>query len=298
MGLFGSKAPDVEKLEQDKDVEGLINALKFNDAVIKINAMGALARMRDARSIEAIVPYLREPFFQMYAVMALANIGDPAVPALVRSLDDKSSMMRAGAARTLRDIIDGRAIEPLIKLLRENNKNVKIEAMHALGRAKDSRAIGPILKVLADDAAVNEAASDALILIGEPAVWPLINALKTGSMPVKADIYRTLVKIGKPAIEPLVKSLGDSNPAVRSGAAIVLGKLGEACAIEPLLEMLRQEKMEKILESDSASYTMRMIEGALASIGEPAIIPLQKALEDKNGIVRWVASEALWEIMK
>ncbi|HEY3422751.1 MAG TPA: HEAT repeat domain-containing protein [Methanocellaceae archaeon] len=298
MGLFGSKAPDVEKLEQDKDVEGLINALKFNDAVIRMNAMGALARMRDARAIEAIVPYLRESFFQMYAVMALANIGDPAVPALVRSLGDKSPMMRAGAARALRDVSDGRAIEPLIKLLRENNKNVKIEAMYALGRAKDSRAIGPLLKVLADDAAVNEAASDALVLIGEPAVWPLINAIKTVSMPVRSDIYRTLVKIGKPAVQPLIKSLGDGNPAIRSGAAIVLGRLGEACAVEPLLEMLRQEKMEKFLQSDTASYRMRMIEGALAAIGEPAIMPLQKALEDKNGIVRWVASETLWEIMK
>ena len=98
--------------------------------------------------------------------------------------------------------------------------------MYALGRAKDSRAIQPILKVLADDATVNEAASDALVLIGEPAVWPLINAIKTASMPVKADIYRTLVKIGKPAIEPLVKSLGDSNPVIRSGAAIVLGRAG------------------------------------------------------------------------
>ena len=141
--------------------------------------------------------------------------------------------------------------------------------MYALGRAKDPRAVQPILKVLADDAAVNEAASDALILIGEPAIWPLINALKTGSMPVKADIYRTLVKIGKPAIEPLVKSLSDSNPAIRSGAAIVLGRLGEACAVEPLLEILRQEKMEKILQSDSASYTMSMIESALAAVGSP-----------------------------
>ena len=298
MGLFGSKAPDVENLERDKDVEGLINALKFNDAVIKMNVMGAMARMRDARTIESIVPYLREPFFQMYAVMALANIGDPSVPALIRSLGDKSPMMRAGAARTLRDISDGRAIEPLIKLLRESNKNVKIEAMYALGRAKDSRAIGPLLKVLSEDASVNEAASDALVLIGEPAVWPLINAIKTASMPVRADIYRTLVKIGKPAIQPLIKSLGDNNQAIRSGAAIVLGKLGEACAVEPLLEMLREDKMEKLLRSDSASYTMRMIESALVSIGEPAIMPLQKAMEEKNGIVRWVASEALWEIRK
>jgi HEAT repeat protein len=298
MGLFGSKAPDIERLEQDKDVEGLINALKYNDAVIKINAMGALARMRDARAIERIVPFLREPFFQMYAVMALANIGDPAVPALIRSLDDKSPMMRAGATRTLRDISDGRAIEPLIKLLKENNKNVKIEAMYALGRAKDPRAIEPILKVLANDAAVNEAAGDSLVLIGEPAVWPLINALKSGSMPVKADIYRTLVKIGKPAVEPLVKSLGDSNPAIRSGAAIILGKLGDARAVEPLLEMLRQDKMERILQSDSASYTMRTIENALVAVGEPAIMSLQKALEEKNGIIRWVASEALWEIRK
>ncbi len=298
MGLFGSKAPDVENLERDKDVEGLINALKFNDAVIKMNVMGAMARMRDARTIESIVPYLREPFFQMYAVMALANIGDPSVPALIRSLGDKSPMMRAGAARTLRDISDGRAIDPLIKLLRESNKNVKIEAMYALGRAKDSRAIGPLLKVLSEDASVNEAASDALVLIGEPAVWPLINAIKSSSMPVKADIYRTLVKIGKPAIQPLIKSLGDNNQAIRSGAAIVLGKLGEACAVEPLLEMLREDKMEKLLRSDSASYTMRMIESALVSIGEPAIMPLQKAMEEKNGIVRWVASEALWEIRK
>jgi HEAT repeat protein len=298
MGLFGSKAPDIEKMEQDKDVEGLISALKYSDAVVRINAMGVLARMRDARAIEPIALLLREPFFQMYAIMALASIGDPSVPTLIKALGDKSSVTRAGAARALRDIADGRAVEPLIKLLGEKDQNVKIEAIYTLGRVRDARAIEPLLKVLSGDAVYRDAAGDALALIGELAVWPLINALKTESIPVKAEIYETLASIGKPALEPLTKSLNDESAAVSAGAAIALGKLGDASAVEPLLEILRREKMEKFLQSDTASYTMGSIENALSSIGEPAIEPLKKALEDKNGIVRWVASEALWNITK
>ena len=43
------------------------------------------------------------------------------------------------------------------------------------------------------------------------------------------------------AVQPLIKALGDQNKTVRGIAAPALGQLGDAAAVDPLRDLLRRE---------------------------------------------------------
>lgn len=61
MGLFGSfLKPNVEKMEKDRDVEGLITALKHKDVCVRLGAAAALARIGDARGVGPLTQALKD----------------------------------------------------------------------------------------------------------------------------------------------------------------------------------------------------------------------------------------------
>jgi HEAT repeat protein len=64
------------------------------------------------------------------AAKALVRIGKPAVEALIRALGDP--VVRKGAAITLRELGDKRAVEPLITALRSHSEGVRKGAAIAL----------------------------------------------------------------------------------------------------------------------------------------------------------------------
>jgi len=123
------------------------------------------------------------------------------------------------------------------------------------------------------DAAVCEAASMALVEIREPAIEPLIAALKGENEDVRQSAVQTLVKIGEPAIEPLIAALKDYS--VRRGAAGVLIMMGEP-ALERAAEQLIVEFEGENDDARGAAFE------ALVEIGEPAVEPLITALSDKS----------------
>jgi len=110
MGLFdGLFKPDVEKLERKKDLEGLIDALKYQkDDRVCTKAARALCRIGDPRSI------------------------DP----LIAALKDSHSLVRYEAAYVLGIMGDPRAVEPLITALNDPNNDVCINAALALDKLK------------------------------------------------------------------------------------------------------------------------------------------------------------------
>jgi HEAT repeat protein len=81
--------PNPTKLEEKKDVAGLVKLLKDKDHRVRAEAMGALARLRDPSSLPACIGALRDDLFQV----------------------------QQGAARMLGEMKDPRAIGPLIELL-------------------------------------------------------------------------------------------------------------------------------------------------------------------------------------
>ena len=52
------KAPNIEKMELNNDVEGLIKSLQHNQAIIRVEAAKALHRFNDERAIQALKEYI------------------------------------------------------------------------------------------------------------------------------------------------------------------------------------------------------------------------------------------------
>jgi len=79
-------------------------------------------------------------------------------------------------------------------------------------------------------------------MIGDArAVELLIKALEDDGFFVRTNARDALIMIGEPAVEPLIQAMHDEDDDVREAAAVVLGEIGDARAIEPLTQALEDE---------------------------------------------------------
>lgn len=128
-GLFGP--PNIEKLKEKGDVEGLIKALRHDDGVVRLRAQSALA-----------------------------DLGDMVVEPLIAALEDKESSVRGGAAGALGDLRDARAVEPLIAALKDKEYWVREAAAVALRRIGGEEAKGALREYRAWEATRRKAAKE------------------------------------------------------------------------------------------------------------------------------------------
>lgn len=294
--------PDIDYLEENKDIDGLIKALKNEDFLIRKDAAIALKKIGDERAVEPLIESLKyEEWEDDYTILiavrensaeALGNIGDRrAVEPLIQALsEDTDEEVRWKAASALGKINDKRAVDSLIKALSDENWAVRRNVIIALGKLGDERSFEPILNSLSDrDWHVRKYAAVALGKIGdERAINPLLNALNDEDSDVRWKSIVALGDIGIPAVEPLIKAFENKDWQIKSRAAEVLGKIGDERAVEPLIEALnRKDKYQN-------KYVRGRIVEALGKIGdERAVEPLIKALDDQYIYVRLKASDAL-----
>lgn len=90
------------------------------------------------------------------------------------------------------------------------------------------------------DPSVGRRGARALKGFGGPAAEPLLQCLNH-SIEIKSDVVEALVGIGAPAVEPAMRCLADTNQfyAARQGAAETLGKLRDARGLGTLVAALR-----------------------------------------------------------
>lgn len=91
MGIFDRK-PNVTRMEKERDIEGLLEALKHKDAEVRRKVAGALGRLGDPRAIDPLIRILTgdnefmvnpDLYLQGDVAKALGEIGDEkAVKAL------------------------------------------------------------------------------------------------------------------------------------------------------------------------------------------------------------------------
>ena len=150
MGIF---KPNIEKLAAKKNVKGLIKALKYDDKDIRLSAIEALGKIRDSSAIEPLIQMLgQHQGHKIYrnAVLALANMGEPAFKALLNALKDNDFSIRMNAAEALGLMRDRRAVEPLIHALKDTVESVRGEAVTALGGIGSESAVKAIMPMLGD----------------------------------------------------------------------------------------------------------------------------------------------------
>lgn len=136
MSIFDSfSQPNVLELKSKGDVEGLIEALNYeNDHNVRLAAATALGKLEEDRAVEPLIDALddrRE--VREVAILSLGRIGDPvAVDSLIKRLKDGNWDLRSSAAKALGQICDLRAVEPLIESLRDKSETVRWVAANAL----------------------------------------------------------------------------------------------------------------------------------------------------------------------
>lgn len=219
------------------------------------------------------------------AALALGDLGGPeAAEPLIRALGDPLAAVRGAAADSLA-LLGSVVIGPLVELL---------ENPEAPGRYEEPGAPGGAATVIGPGGQTWEIATRrdlrrvyaAAILgeIGDPAaVKPLVGALSDESGDLRCQASGALTKFGSEAVEPLTALLTEPDPEVRIVAAGVLGDTGDASAVDPLIGMLR----------DGNADVRGAAGGALFRIGDAAVDPLIAATKDADRNVRLYAAGAL-----
>jgi HEAT repeat protein len=277
-------------------------AVSDRDGTLAETCVWALVMIRDPKTYSSAPILLKSLksdnlLMRQRAAAASSEVAefakDPAAAeALIGALQDKDITVREYATVALAAMGDPGSFGPLMQALEDTAPAVRWNAAAGLGQMKDARAIPLLLSAMKDqDDRVRSAAQTALLCFaGDSKVADYFLAALTDKAPhIRSMAVFMLERVdGKYSVVALIGALEDKNDIVRGDAVRALGGLGDARAVAPLVEALRNDKWCMIRQW--AAY-------ALGQIGSPqATEGLQAALKDEDEIVRAAAAEALKKI--
>ena len=260
MGLSTQKSGKVAELARRGDLPGLLEAVEHTD----------VQTTRNGKAVDAGAP-VREA-----AILGLAEIGDrDSASVIVKALSDKSDRVRCAAIRTLCEwgealplaeamawlpaqgssralasaaiakLADPKAADVLARSLihgsaQEGLWEEEAEIVAGLCRASDEgdtrdAVLDTLLAALDDeDAAVAGRAEDFLLWLGEDAAHAVAEAVRNGTRSHR--LVWVLGQIGgADALEPLMEALEHADSRARAEACVALGDLRDPIAINALL---------------------------------------------------------------
>lgn len=274
------------KIKNRRAAKPLIKALDSRDYDLRRESAWALGEIKDLTSISPLINHLADKDIQQECALALSKIGKPAINDLIQALKDNNEDIRMWASAVLGKINDIRSFKPLFKALNDESLKVRKRAEHSLSRIKHTTAIEYLIANL-DNQQTRKEVCSILIIIGEPAVDQLINALAVNDNVTNEYIIEILAAIGDDAVFKLSQGLYSSNPIVRALCAKALGNIKDTRAVTHLIKALTDK--DKKVRTRSAE--------ALGEIKDQrAIEPLKKALDDTFWATRYKATFALSKI--
>lgn len=230
------------------------------------------------------------------AADTLGEIGDAAVPGLIRELQHADARVRKFAAYGLGEaeprLERGRAVAALADRLVDASGDVRDQSAWALGEIEDAAAVPALSEALHRDAEARVRLRAAWAL-GEiehaSAVPALVVTLKDPDVALRKQSAWALGEIESGlAVDGLVAALTDADATVRRQAAWALGEIEDAAAVPGLSTALGTDA--EVMVRREAAWAL----GEIESRG--AVEPLIRALKDANFEVRKTAAWALGEI--
>jgi HEAT repeat protein len=311
MGIFG---PNLTVMERQKDIEGLIIALKHGDSKIRERAASALDRLKWEPGDE------EEKVLYMGAKRAwddLAAMGGAGLRPLALALTHKDRKVRKLVETMITEAIASHpktCVDPLVQALPAILKSFNVRTPEAmtkivgfLGETSDPRAVVPLIQHWKEvftawksqrelkgfDPAMlkyREFIEATIQKMGAPAVDVMVQEMqaKSPSAPI-TDIVFILGKMGEPAVEPLIQALKHPSSSVRSQAAGALRWNPDARAVEALVAAL---------DDPNDGVRTNVIETLKVWRVPAAGGALAQRLRDKDSRVREKAVLALQELMK
>jgi HEAT repeat protein len=195
---FFKKRPDIERLRQKKDCNGLTRLLQHPDLTV-----------------------------QWKAAEALGTLGPEAVDHLFHGLFEHGLAGRLGAIEALADIRDPRAADPLINLLlRDENSEIRWASALALGQIGDQRAVGPLRQALIEhDKYVRFGSAVALRQLG----WTPKNPEEEAVFYIGLQEWDHIPRL-EAAAGPVIRMVSDPDPDVRYHAVGALERMHHGVA--------------------------------------------------------------------
>lgn len=298
---------DLNFMEKNKDVEGLVKALEHDNYLIRKEAARSLKKVGDERAVESLIKSLKYENWQSeftlltsvreFSAEALGIIGDErAVQPLIQAMnEDVDEEVRWKSAWALGQIRDDSAIDALIEAMNSDSWRVRENAAKSLGNIGDKKALQPLINALDDkEWRVRKVVAVSLgKLADEKAVKPLLKTLNDDDADVQRKTIEALEKMGDSAFQPLMDLFEkEENWYIRTKAAEVLGDIGDKRAVKPFLEVLSKKK-----KKDRNRFVRGRVIEALGKIGDlRAVEALFNALDDETLFVRQKAEEALLKI--
>jgi HEAT repeat protein len=269
-----------------KSVPALASAMNDTDKAVRREAASALGRIGTAHVVVPLAAALRDQDKRVRdrAVAALGRAGRPAIRPLICGLSDPDVLVRrASSAALVR--IGQQAISPLTTAMsQDGHKAERIGAIETLGRIGDGRTVPSMVVALMDpDSDIRDAAAQALVRTGQPAVAPLVRVLRIAGNPLRQRVAEVLARTRSLAVDPLIDALRDENADVRLTASQALVEIGGA-ALRLLSRALKNSSPAIRLEAATV----------LGLTGDPrAVVPLVQAMEGKDRELRQRATESM-----
>ncbi|HEU0025240.1 MAG TPA: HEAT repeat domain-containing protein [Thermoleophilaceae bacterium] len=256
--------PNVRALARGGDIDGLIEAARYQDLVRRVDglvtdagvaireeAIRTLGEKAGDRAAETLVRALSDPSDRVRcaAVVALYERGDADVLATAAaSLREEHGESHSAAFRALFELRKPGSARALVSALleREDERPVgEMEAsiVEALLEAEGpgaERAIADLLMsaLSHDREAVADRAEDLAELLAPASVDVLMAELSQGQAPFRAAAVLGRIRDAR-ALEALVAGLAHPDPMVRRECCVALGELRDPIATEPLLRATR-----------------------------------------------------------
>jgi HEAT repeat protein len=302
------------KIGDARAVDTLIEALKDESSYVREDSIGALVKIakKDLGVVDKLIKALRDEDSYVRGGIAkvLGNLGwEPkseeervlyyiangdwdecvkmgavAVEFLIERLKDRNSDVRRSVAEALGKIGDARAVDTLIEALKDEDSYVRASVAWALGEIGDARAVSALIEALRDeDSYVRGGIAKVLGNLG----WEPKSEEERVLYYIANGDWDECVKMGAVAVEFLIERLKDRNSAVRIRVAEALGEIGDARAVDSLIESLKDRVIR------------RRVAEALGKIGDArAVEALIEALKDWDEDVRKNSIGALVKIAK
>lgn len=225
-----SRRPNIWKLQANKEVDELINALSYTDPDVRKRAAAALRVLGEKRAVPALKQQLereRHPDVREHLVAALEHLDEAFAD----------------------DVVKQKSLDDLIAMLAATEPEAVIRAAAALGEMGDQLATESLVMVFRnpfqrDD--VRLAAAEALLkLKSAPAVVTLLAGLRKENWRVRHNAAAVLGQLRATwSTEPLIARLSDEHPNVRLAAAAALHRFQTPRAREGL-EMYKASRTGK-----------------------------------------------------
>jgi len=322
MALFGP--PNIGKLEDRRDVAGLVKALGYHkNPDIRKAAVRALGAVAHPAAFDPLVALLKDesPAIRGLAIEALGRLGDArAVPILVHRIRKQGADAARPELAALKQI-GLPALEPLLALMQKKIEDTKlpsavmdfahgiddpqvISSLLSLFPLKNRALIAPVADGLARLGNTRAAAPLAEILLSGPdedwAVpvaealqslgWRPQNSAEEAALNLARRQWGRLAEIGGPAVDILIPILSRGRGENIFKAVEILGGIGDERAVEPLTALLQHKKSDIAVASALALGAIRSDRAA-----EPLF---QAAVDSPHAEVRTAAEKALIRLGK